>query len=173
MVIAKQKPMLPQPPSRRPGCRHLASQWSQPSKLSPEVQPSRWAAGTRLHRPRPTVLSVRRTAVTNPDWFLVLRRPPTPTVEEGARAYKHLWFGSSPPVELPRPLHHACYQTCTPGEQNGSTIYAPLPWCAATSGVRKSHCHVFLRGLDPGQTPFKTLLLMLRLTKYFYLSFEA
>ena len=31
-------------------------------------------------------------------------------------------------------------------------------------GVRKSHCHVFLGGLDPGQAPLKTLLLMLRLT---------
>ena len=30
--------------------------------------------------------------------------------------------------------------------------------------VRKSHCHVFLGGLDPGQAPDKTLLLMLRLT---------
>ena len=30
--------------------------------------------------------------------------------------------------------------------------------------VRKSHCHVFLGGLDPGQAPLKTLLLMLRLT---------
>ena len=33
-----------------------------------------------------------------------------------------------------------------------------------TREVRKSHCHVFLGGLDPGQAPFKTLLLMLRLT---------
>ena len=32
------------------------------------------------------------------------------------------------------------------------------------SQVRKSHCHVFLGGLDPGQAPLKTLLLMLRLT---------
>ena len=31
-------------------------------------------------------------------------------------------------------------------------------------GVKKSHCHVFLGGLDPGQAPLKTLLLMLRLT---------
>ena len=31
-------------------------------------------------------------------------------------------------------------------------------------GVRKSHCHVFLGGLDQGQAPPKTLLLMLRLT---------
>ena len=31
-------------------------------------------------------------------------------------------------------------------------------------GVRKSHCHVFLGGLDPGQAPLKTLLLMLRQT---------
>ena len=30
--------------------------------------------------------------------------------------------------------------------------------------VRKSHCHVFLGGLDPGQAPPKNLLLMLRLT---------
>ena len=30
--------------------------------------------------------------------------------------------------------------------------------------VRKSHCHVFLGGLDPGQAPLKTLLLMLRQT---------
>ena len=30
--------------------------------------------------------------------------------------------------------------------------------------VRKSNCHVFLGGLDPGQAPLKTLLLMLRLT---------
>ena len=30
--------------------------------------------------------------------------------------------------------------------------------------VRKSHCHVFLGGLDPGQAPLKTFLLMLRLT---------
>ena len=30
--------------------------------------------------------------------------------------------------------------------------------------VRISHCHVFPRGLDPGQAPLKTLLLMLRLT---------
>ena len=29
---------------------------------------------------------------------------------------------------------------------------------------RKSHCHVFLGGLDPGQAPLKTLLLMLRFT---------
>ena len=33
-----------------------------------------------------------------------------------------------------------------------------------TLRVRKSHCHVFLGGLDPGQAPLKTLLLMLRLT---------
>ena len=31
-------------------------------------------------------------------------------------------------------------------------------------GVRKSHCHVFLERLDPGQAPLKTLLLMLRQT---------
>ena len=30
--------------------------------------------------------------------------------------------------------------------------------------VRKGHCHVFLGGLDPGQAPLKTLLLMLRVT---------
>ena len=30
--------------------------------------------------------------------------------------------------------------------------------------VRKSHCHVFLGGLDPGQAALKTLLLMLRQT---------
>ena len=30
--------------------------------------------------------------------------------------------------------------------------------------VRKSHCLVFLGGLDPGQAPLKTLLLMLRQT---------
>ena len=30
--------------------------------------------------------------------------------------------------------------------------------------VRKGLCHVFLGGLDPGQAPLKTLLLMLRLT---------
>ena len=30
--------------------------------------------------------------------------------------------------------------------------------------VRKSHCLVFLGGLDPGQAPLKTLLLMLGLT---------
>ena len=30
--------------------------------------------------------------------------------------------------------------------------------------VRKSHCHVFLGGRDPGQAPLKTLLLMLRQT---------
>ena len=29
---------------------------------------------------------------------------------------------------------------------------------------RKSHCHVFLGGLDPGQAPLKTLVLMLRQT---------
>ena len=34
----------------------------------------------------------------------------------------------------------------------------------STKRVRKSHCHVFLGGLDPGQAPLKTLLLMLRLT---------
>ena len=28
---------------------------------------------------------------------------------------------------------------------------------------KKSHCHVFLRGLDPGKAPFKTLLFLLRL----------
>ena len=28
--------------------------------------------------------------------------------------------------------------------------------------VRRSHCHVFLGGLDPGQAPLKTLLMMLR-----------
>ena len=37
-------------------------------------------------------------------------------------------------------------------------------WKAPPPGVRKSHCHVFLGGLDPGQAPLKTLLLMLRLT---------
>ena len=31
-------------------------------------------------------------------------------------------------------------------------------------GVRKSHCHVFLGGLNPGQAPLKTLLLLPRLT---------
>ena len=31
-------------------------------------------------------------------------------------------------------------------------------------GVRKSHYHVFLGGLDPDQAPLKTFLLMLRLT---------
>ena len=34
----------------------------------------------------------------------------------------------------------------------------------AAGRVRKSHCHVFLGGLDPGQAPLKTLLLMLRQT---------
>ena len=34
----------------------------------------------------------------------------------------------------------------------------------STKGVRKSHCHVFLAGFNPGQAPLKTLLLMLRLT---------
>ena len=34
----------------------------------------------------------------------------------------------------------------------------------ASPSVRKSHCLVFLGDLDPGQAPFKTLLLMLKLT---------
>ena len=44
------------------------------------------------------------------------------------------------------------------------------PWLPTSplwgGGVRKRHCHVFffLGGLDPGQAPLKTLLLMLRLT---------
>ena len=34
-------------------------------------------------------------------------------------------------------------------------------------GVRKSHCHVFLGGLDPGKAPLKLLMLMLRQTQVF------
>ena len=33
--------------------------------------------------------------------------------------------------------------------------------------VRRSHCHVFLGGLDPGQAPLKTLSLMPRLAQVF------
>ena len=36
--------------------------------------------------------------------------------------------------------------------------------CGSLRGVRKSHCRVFLGGLDPGQAPLETLLLMLRQT---------
>ena len=54
-------------------------------------------------------------------------------------------------------------------------ITAPWSWGSTIAGadmllhdhlaiVRKHHCHVFLGGLDPGQAPLKTLLLMLRLT---------
>ena len=39
-----------------------------------------------------------------------------------------------------------------------------LPMLLELPSVRKPHCHVFLGGLDPGQAPLKTLLLMLRLT---------
>ena len=35
---------------------------------------------------------------------------------------------------------------------------------AALVKVRKSHCHVFVGGLDPRQAPLKTVLLMLRQT---------
>ena len=47
------------------------------------------------------------------------------------------------------------------------TAEAPtLKWRGSwwSERVRKSHCHVFLGGLDPGQAPLKTLLLMLRQT---------
>ena len=40
----------------------------------------------------------------------------------------------------------------------------PLWLNFAVFAIRKSHCHVFLGGLDPGQAPLKTLLLMLRQT---------
>ena len=43
------------------------------------------------------------------------------------------------------------------GELNKKTL-------TQSGSVRKSHCHVLLGGLDPGQAPLKTLLLMLRLT---------
>ena len=48
-------------------------------------------------------------------------------------------------------------------------VHAPartLKECASEGAdrARKSHCHVFLGGLDPGQAPLKTLLLMLRRT---------
>ena len=43
--------------------------------------------------------------------------------------------------------------------------YGPYLVTGVSSGkVRKSHYHVFLGGLDPGQAPLKTLLLMLRQT---------
>ena len=41
-------------------------------------------------------------------------------------------------------------------------------WWLCSVSVRKSHCHVFLGGLDPGQAPLKTLLLMLRLTQVLF-----
>ena len=37
-------------------------------------------------------------------------------------------------------------------------------WLVHRQEVRKSHYHFFLGGLDPGQAPPKSLLLMLRLT---------
>ena len=52
----------------------------------------------------------------------------------------------------------------------GSGAWARIPGLLAQpfrfrdNIVRKSHYLVFLGGLDPGQAPFKTLLLMLRLT---------
>ena len=41
---------------------------------------------------------------------------------------------------------------------------SPRAWRTGWEPVRKSHCHVFLGGLDPRQAPLKTLLLMPRLT---------
>ena len=53
-------------------------------------------------------------------------------------------------------------------EDNGEAVKFVLPtraqWVCSTEKVRKGHCHAFLGGLDPGQAPLKTLLLMLRLT---------
>ena len=46
----------------------------------------------------------------------------------------------------------------------GYTSINVLTLASSLWGVGKSHCHVFLGGLDPGQAPLKTLLLMLRLT---------
>ena len=53
----------------------------------------------------------------------------------------------------------------TPTLHQGGQTLSPLE-SSKTRGlrpVRKSHCHVFLGGLDPGQAPLKTLLLMPRL----------
>ena len=46
-----------------------------------------------------------------------------------------------------------------------ANVHPPeVPNTVLMIAVRKSHCHVFLGGLDPGQAPLKTLLLMLRQT---------
>ena len=56
------------------------------------------------------------------------------------------------------------------GLLNWNKYHVQLPkdeggvFCRQFGSVRKSHCHVFLGGPDPGQAPLKTLLLMLRLT---------
>ena len=66
--------------------------------------------------------------------------PPSPVVSSSA-SKRPRGRAPEPPRKLPR-----------------------LESVSSSGRVRKSHCLVFLGGLDPGQAPFKTLLLMLRLT---------
>ena len=54
-----------------------------------------------------------------------------------------------------------------PGGPDGPPPGGPGGRPPGPLGVRKSHCLVLLGGLDPGQAPFKTLLLMLGLTQVF------
>ena len=70
---------------------------------------------------------------------------------------------TSPRVAKDRWSHPGTLVTCpgVPKPQGG--LYACV-LVAPRNLVRKSHCHVFLGGLDPGQAPLKTLLLMLRQT---------
>ena len=50
------------------------------------------------------------------------------------------------------------------GEWSECTTAATNEKAKKRLSVRERHCHVFLGGLDAGQAPLKTLLLMLRLT---------
>ena len=83
-----------------------------------------------------------------------LRPPPT----ESDQAPPEVWC-----TVLERGHYYVVAATATSPAHN--RFWPPRPPVPILSPpVGKSHCHVFLGGLDPGQAPLKTLLLMLRQT---------
>ena len=122
------------------GANDLAEWGRQQNPLYPEPPGDReeGRAGTEANHSKVIIFSHKHPS------------PPEPAVHAG----------SPPPPVVQEPSTPPCATPSAPmsGTQSDThNMVTPLV-------VRKSHCHVFLGGLDPGQAPLKTLLLMLRLT---------
>ena len=103
-----------------------------------------------LHLTQPGHMLQAAAATVRRAWIIHCHRPTSPPATVHAASPPYYGDNTEHPVNNVYTAHNAAHLHRLMHNHE--------------SEVRKSHCHVFLGGLDPGQAPPKTLLLMLRKT---------